>query len=66
MVETDDEVEEVALLGDATLAKLSATRKTDEPAPVVADKPEVKVQDDKPKEEKTVESEKVESSPRMD
>jgi small subunit ribosomal protein S2 len=33
VVESDDNVEEDILLGEATLAKLSATRKTDEPAP---------------------------------
>ncbi|MGA7192642.1 MAG: 30S ribosomal protein S2 [Anaerolineales bacterium] len=33
VVESDETVEEDALLGEATLAKLSATRKPDEPAP---------------------------------
>ncbi|HUH96326.1 MAG TPA: 30S ribosomal protein S2 [Anaerolineales bacterium] len=41
VVETDEVVQEDALLGEATLAKLSATRKPDEPAPH-SDKPEEK------------------------
>ena len=43
VVETDEVVEEGALLGEATLAKLSATRKPDEPAPH-SEKPEEKPQ----------------------
>ena len=44
VVETDEVVEEDALLGEATLAKLSATRKPDEPVPH-GDKSEEKPQE---------------------
>jgi len=44
VVDTDEEVKEDALLGEATLAKLSATRKPDEPPQI-----------EKPKEEKPAE-----------
>jgi small subunit ribosomal protein S2 len=57
VVETDEVVEEDALLGKATLAKLSATRKPDDPAPRV-DKPEEKPLDkseEKPREAKSEE-----------
>ncbi|HEY9151750.1 MAG TPA: 30S ribosomal protein S2 [Anaerolineales bacterium] len=49
VVETDEEVQEDALLGKSTLAKLSATRKPDEPTPQ-ADKPEEKPTEVKPNE----------------
>ncbi|HUI89655.1 MAG TPA: 30S ribosomal protein S2 [Anaerolineales bacterium] len=56
--ETDEEVEEGALLGKATLAKLSATRKPDDTAPH-AEKPEEKPEE-KPQEPKTIEEKPVE------
>ncbi len=60
VVETDEEVQEDALLGEATLAKLSASRKPDEPAPH-SDQPEEKPQEHKPKkEEKSAEAEGAE------
>ena len=58
VVETDDEVGESALLGESTLAKLSATRKPDDVPQ--ADKPEEKPQDLTPKEEKPVETKQAE------
>lgn len=54
VVETDEEVQEDALLGDATLAKLSASRKPSEP--VVADAPV----EEKPKGHKPNEAEQAE------
>jgi len=55
VVDTDEVVEEGALLGEATLAKLSATRKPDEPAPR-SDQPEEKSNPgDAKKEEKPAE-----------
>jgi small subunit ribosomal protein S2 len=50
VVETDEVVEEGALLGEATLAKLSVTRTPDDPASH-AEKVEEKPREDKPKEE---------------
>ncbi|HEX2697324.1 MAG TPA: 30S ribosomal protein S2 [Anaerolineales bacterium] len=50
VVETDEEVQEDALLGDATLAKLSATRKPEVPAEAPA---EEKPKDAEPKNEGT-------------
>jgi len=51
VVDSDEVVEEDALLGKATLAKLSATRKPDEPATQM-DKAEEKPVEHKPEEEK--------------
>ncbi|MBI3738839.1 MAG: 30S ribosomal protein S2, partial [Chloroflexi bacterium] len=48
VVETDEEVQEDALLGDATLAKLTATRKPEPASPEVP--AEEKSKDQKPKE----------------
>jgi small subunit ribosomal protein S2 len=55
VVETDEEVEEGALLGEATLAKLSATRTPEESAPHV-EKPEEKPAELQPKEAQSTES----------
>jgi small subunit ribosomal protein S2 len=57
VVESDEAVEEDALLGEATLAKLSATRKPDEPAPH-SDKSEEKPSEPS-SEEKPAESEQA-------
>jgi small subunit ribosomal protein S2 len=53
VVDTDEEVKEDALLGEATLAKLSATRKPDEPVQSVKS-------EEKPVDPKSNESEKAE------
>jgi len=55
VVETDEEVNEDILLGEATLAKLSATRKPDDPAPQI-EKSEEKPGELKSKEEKPAEA----------
>ena len=55
VVETDEEVDEDILLGEATLAKLSATRKPDDPAPQI-EKSEEKSGELKSKEEKPAEA----------
>ena len=54
VVETDEVVEEGALLGEATLAKLSATRAPDDPASH-AEKPEEKPAELKPEETQSTE-----------
>ncbi len=59
VVESDEVVEEDALLGEATLAKLSATRKPDELAPH-SDKSQEKPQEPKLIEDKPVESKQAE------
>jgi small subunit ribosomal protein S2 len=55
VVDTDEEVDEDILLGEATLAKLSATRKPDDPAPQI-EKSEEKPGELKSKEEKPAEA----------
>ena len=55
VVDADEEVDEDILLGEATLAKLSATRKPDEPAPQI-EKSEEKSGELKSKEEKPAEA----------
>ena len=55
VVDTDEEVNEDILLGEATLAKLSATRKPDDPTPQI-EKSEEKPGDLKSKEEKPAEA----------
>ena len=55
VVDTDEEVNEDILLGEATLAKLSATRKPDDPAPQI-EKSEEKSGELKSKEEKPAEA----------
>ena len=55
VVDADEEVDEDILLGEATLAKLSATRKPDDPAPQI-EKSEEKPAELKSKEEKPAEA----------
>jgi hypothetical protein len=60
VVETDEVVDEDALLGQATLAKLSATRKPDDPVPQM-DKSEEKPGDFKSEEEKSAKEKPAEA-----